>query len=183
MKLSLSGLGKKQMIGFAVAYLITILFLAFLVKGKMVDLRTISAELFERKAEVGKVRELIDARERHQQEIVELESRIEIYEDKLPEQKEVPRLFRELDEIAGQSQIEIISVGPEESEENLYYYRYWRRLELEGGYHELGYFINRLEKLDRFIKVDDLWMGSNPNNPRRHNIKLTVSTFVSKEAI
>ncbi len=183
MKFSLAELGKKQAVGFTVAYVIIILLLVFLVKGKVVSLRAISMELSRKRVAVEEAKELIDGEDRYRQEIDELEKRIEMYEDKLPERREVPQLFRELDEVAGQSQIKIISVGSEEFEESQHYRRYWRRLELEGGYHELGRFINKLESLSRFIKVDDIQIGSTPENLLKHNIKLTVNTFVSRETI
>lgn len=182
-KFSLAELGKKQTVGFTLAYVIIILLLVFLVKGKAVSLRAISMELSKKRVLVEEAKELINGAERYRQEIVQLEKRIKAYEAKLPEQREVPQLFRELDEMAGQSQIKIISVGSEEFEERQHHRRYWRGLGLEGGYHELGRFINKLESLDRFIKVDDIEIISDPENLLKHNIKLTVSTFVSRETI
>ncbi len=183
MKFSLAGLEKKQMAGFAIAYVIVVFLLSFLVKGRVVSLRAISMELSKKTAAVEEAEELIEGQERYRQEIDQLKKRIEIYEDKLPERREVPQLFRDLDEIAGQSQIKILEVGSDVVEDNDQYRGYSRRLELEGGYHELGRFINKLESLGRFIKVDDIQISSDPQNLLKHNIKLVVSTFVSKETI
>ena len=183
MKFDLAGLDKKQMAGFAVAYVIVAVLLSFLIKSRVVSWRTTSVELKEKRAAVEEARELIKDEEKYRQEIVQMERRIKKYEDKLPERREVPKLFRELDEIAEHSQIKIISVGSEQSEESQHYLRYWRSLDLEGGYHELGRFINKLESSGRFIKVDDIQVSSNPENVLKHNIKLTVSTFVSRGAI
>ncbi len=182
-KFSLAGLEKKQIAGFTVAYIVILLLLSLFLKAKINNLKTISIELSKKTAAVEEAEELIEGQERYRQEIDQLKKRIEIYEDKLPEQREVPQLFRELDEIAGQSQIKIISVGSEQFEEREHYWRYWMDLALEGGYHELGRFINKLESLGRFIKVDDIQISSDPQNLLKHNIKLVVSTFVSKETI
>ena len=181
MTFSLAGLDKRQMAGFIVGYVVVVALLCYLVKGRVGSLRTVSKELSEKKAAVEEARELIAGAERYRQEIARLEKRIKVYEAKLPEQREVPELFRELDQIAGQSQIKINSVGEEESHEMEHYSRHWMELGLEGGYHELGRFVNKLESLGRFIKVDDIEVVSNPENLLKHDIKLTVSTFVSKE--
>lgn len=180
---SLAGLDKKQIAVFALVYIAIIFLLVFLVKGRVTSFRKASRELSEGRAALKEVKELIEGADRYRQEIAQLKGRIEVYEAKLPEQREVPQLFKALDEIAGQSQIKIIAVSSEELEEREHYQRYWRKLTLEGGYHALGRFINRLESSDRFIKLDDIQVTSNPENLLKHKINLVVSTFVSRGTI
>lgn len=62
--------------------------------------------------------------------------------------------------------------------------RYWLQglyLELSADYHTLGKFINKLENASPFLKVLDLSIMADKNNPVKHNVKLTVGAYVAEE--
>jgi Tfp pilus assembly protein PilO len=53
-------------------------------------------------------------------------------------------------------------------------------INLRCSYHDLGRFINMIENSDRFMKVTDLTINTNPD-PMVHNIRLIVNIFVLKK--
>lgn len=172
--------GQREIIGLAVILLVVAIILCFLIKLEITSLKKSSRELLEKKASLTEVKKLINNQEAYEEEIRLLEERIKSYESKLPEQEEVSELFRELDRIAAESQIKFIKVEEGLSETEQHYHRFYWKLQLEGGYHELKRFINKLENLDRFIRVDNISISTNSENFLRHKINLEVSTFVSK---
>ncbi len=181
MKLAPFALGRKEMIAIAGVFILLVFLFSFLIISQVNSLKKISGQLTEERTKLAEARSLIDNRQRYEKEIKLLERRIEFYEDKLPERKEVPQLFRELDKVAAESQIKFVSVEEKPPEERKHYRRFQWNLQMEGGYHELGRFINKLENLDRFIEVSNIQISSNPENFLQHNIRMEVSTFVSKE--
>lgn len=174
-------LGRKEIAILAIIFLLVISLLSYLTASRVNSLRNISRELAKESVTLTEVRRVIGSREKYEEDINRLEGQVKSYEDKLPEKKEVPQLFRQLDKVASESQIKFVSVEEGLPEEGKQYRRYYWKLQLVGGYHELGRFINKLENLDRFIRVDNIQISTNPKNPLKHNIGLEVSTFVSKE--
>ena len=55
-------------------------------------------------------------------------------------------------------------------------------IELRAGYHKLAGFINRFENLSPFLKVIDIDIAGNRNDPSNHIVKLKVGAYVSKES-
>ena len=53
-------------------------------------------------------------------------------------------------------------------------------IEARAGYHQCGIFINKLENMEKFIRVDDVDIRGSSRDPRRHDIKLRVSTYIAK---
>jgi len=54
------------------------------------------------------------------------------------------------------------------------------KLDVVGGYHKLGSFINALENSDKFCFVDELMIGRDPAEPLREKINLVIKTYVKK---
>ncbi len=181
MKLAPLVLGRKEMIAAAGGYIFLVFLFSFLIISQVHSWKLISGQLAKERTRLAEAKGLIDNRKSYEEEIKLLERRIGFYEDKLPESKEVPQLFRELDKVAAESRIKFVSVEEKLPEERKHYRRFQWNLRMEGGYHELGRFINKLENLGRFIKVSNIQISSNPKNFLEHNINMEVSTFVSKE--
>jgi len=181
MKLPPLALGRKEMIAIAGVFILLVSLFSFLIISQVNSLKQIAGQLAKERTKLAEARRLIDNRKRYETEIKVLERRIEFYEDKLPDRKEVPQLFRELDKVATESQIKFVSVEEKLPEERKHYRRFQWNLQMEGGYHELGRFINKLENMDRFIEVSNIQIASNPGNFLKHDIRMEVSTFVSKE--
>jgi len=108
------------------------------------------------------------------------EEKIVYYEAKLPGKDEVAALFKELDEKAQEARVQYMTISEASEEMGEHYTKFTRKIVLTGGYHEVGRFINKLEALDRLVRVDDISMESDPSQPFQHNVVLVVSTYVAK---
>lgn len=107
------------------------------------------------------------------------------YEKKFPKEEEVPALLESLSTIAKRSSVDIIAVKPvkiEAKEQMEKIAGIFHEIPIEilakGGYHQLGQFINRLENLDRFMEVIDIEIVRDNTTPRRHYLRLLVSTYI-----
>jgi len=114
-----------------------------------------------------------------------LELELESYSKGLPGQKEIPEFLEELSSVAKVSGVKILSITPSELKEaksveaREYYGEMPVFITAESGYHQLGFFINNIESGERFILVEDLNIQHNAESPRKHDVMLTLKTYVS----
>ncbi|MBU4312484.1 MAG: type 4a pilus biogenesis protein PilO [Candidatus Omnitrophica bacterium] len=106
-------------------------------------------------------------------------------EQRLPAQDEISNLLGDFSRVAESSGVKILKVKPLEdaggaAEANGIYAEFPILIEARGGYHQLGSFINRLEGMDRFIDIEDIDINGRTGDPRRHDAKLRVITYIVK---
>ncbi len=112
--------------------------------------------------------------------------KVESYEEQLPAEQEIPALLENLSNMAKESNIKIVGIVPAMSfvvddksvNENQIYREIPIRITAKSGYHELGHFLNKLENADRFMKVTDIDIKANVATPTKHDVELTVCTYV-----
>mgnify|MGYP001597359362 FL=1 len=118
-------------------------------------------------------------------ELAEIEKKVTYYKDKLPAEKEMPLLLKGFTDMANQCRIKFITIQPQDTYSqspagSAHYIEIPITINLRCSYHDLGRFINMIENSDRFMKVTDLTINTNPD-PMAHNIRLIVNIFVLKK--
>ena len=91
-------------------------------------------------------------------------------------------LLEELSEVAIESGVKILSIKPitmpeTAADKSGIYRQVPISIEAKCGYHDLGLFIQKLESLDRFMKISDIYLESNKSDAIRHNAKLEITTY------
>lgn len=107
-------------------------------------------------------------------------------EKRLPNQDQVSSLLEDFSIVAESSGVKILRLKPlEESgntakskSANALYSEFPILIEARAGYHQLGYFVNKVENMDRFIKVTEVDISGNDRDPRHHTIKMRIITYV-----
>lgn len=74
----------------------------------------------------------------------------------LPDQKEIPGLLDSVSQLGAQVGLENILFQPQPEQRHEFYAVIPVRLDLIGSYHELGTFFDKISKLNRILKVDNL---------------------------
>lgn len=112
------------------------------------------------------------------------------YVKRFSREEEIPQLLETLSKIAAESEVAILAVRPAATQldkQDKKLANIFREVPIEiramGGYHQLGSFINKLETLDRFLKVTDISITQNINTPRNHSLRLLVATYILKESM
>jgi type IV pilus assembly protein PilO len=104
-------------------------------------------------------RELVDSRrivadlERFRREIAELEQQIDVAKERLPTEKDIPPLYRTLSDAAFQSGLGVALFQPRDLKINEYFTEIPIAVNVEGGYHQLGEFFERVAGLPRVVNV------------------------------
>ena len=113
--------------------------------------------------------------------------KIDLYEKKLPAQKEIPNLLEDLSSMARNANITIIGIMPtplpaplrgQKEKKGQVYQETPILITAKSGYHELGHFLSNLESGDRFMKVVDISVRANAAAPKKHDVELMVHTYV-----
>jgi type IV pilus assembly protein PilO len=118
-----------------------------------------------------------------QAEVDDLNNRLEALSAVLPEQEEVAGLLRRLVTFAQQSNLTIQAFRPQAAVMREMHAEWPIQLELEGTYHNLGMFFDRVSKFSRIINVSDVVIRV--REPAELNLTITAectaTTFVLLE--
>lgn len=177
---------KKETLVFIIigAFLFVFLYFQFFLKTTISELFALSPEIRKLKIDIKNTKEDLYHEETLKKRLKDMEGRIDIYERKLPVEHEIPMLLEDLSRMAKDSYVKILGITPvgvgirEKQKKSKVYREIPIMIKAKSGYHELATFINRLEDADRFMELSDIKIKSNKDDPRRHDIELTVSTYV-----
>ncbi|MCX5687145.1 MAG: type 4a pilus biogenesis protein PilO [Candidatus Omnitrophica bacterium] len=108
------------------------------------------------------------------------------FEKRLPSQDQISSLLEDFSNVAESSGVNILKIKPLEesvpvSKQKVVsnsYTEFPILIEARAGYHQLGVFVNKLETMDRFIKIIDMDVSGTVKNPRDHDIKIGIITYV-----
>lgn len=93
-------------------------------------------------------------------EIADLEARLDSLRAVLPEQKDVGELLRRLQTLATQSNLAIRAFKPLAIAQQQMHAEWPIQLELDGTYHDLGIFFDKVSKVPRIINISAIGLKS-----------------------
>lgn len=145
------------------------------------------ARLATREQELGTIRGRINkglttARQlpEFRKEVAELQARLDSLKPILPEEKDAADLLRRVNTLAVQSNLTIRSFRPQAIATRQMHAEWPITLELEGSYHNLGLFLDRVSKFPRIINVGalDIRSKQQPTANATIEVTCTATTFV-----
>jgi type IV pilus assembly protein PilO len=117
-------------------------------------------------------------------EVAELQTRLESLKPILPEEKDAADLLRRVNTLAVQSSLTIRGFRPQAIATKKMHAEWPITLELEGSYHNLGTFLDRVSKFPRIINVGglDIRTKREPSPGATIEVTCTATTFVLIES-
>ena len=118
-----------------------------------------------------------------QEQVADLESRLESLRAVLPEQKDVGDLLRRIQTLAVQSSLTIRGFQPQPIVTQAMHAEWPISLQLAGTYHNLGLFFDRISKFSRLINISDVVVRAvaQPEENLTITAECTATTFVLLE--
>jgi type IV pilus assembly protein PilO len=115
-----------------------------------------------------------------QREVALLEAKLETLKRILPPEKETPDLMRKVQSLAAQSNLVIKTFSPAATVNKDFYQEWPINVAVEGSYHNLGYFFDRVSRLSRLVNVGNLKVASRttPTPSRTITANCVATTFV-----
>ena len=116
-------------------------------------------------------------------EIAELEARLEVLKPILPTDRDAGDLLRRVQTLAVQSNLTILGFRPQAITLNEIHAEWPIALQLEGNYHNLGVFLDRVSKFPRIINIAGMNLQAKPQPEANAsmNMAVTATTFVLTE--
>jgi type IV pilus assembly protein PilO len=113
-------------------------------------------------------------------QVSELENRLEGLKPILPEEKDVGDLLRRIQTLAVQSNLVILGFRPQVTTAKPLHDEWPIALVLEGNYHDLGLFLDRVSKFPRIINIGNIAIDQKnpPVGGATMEIQATATTFV-----
>ncbi len=145
------------------------------------------ADLVQKKTkvtgDVNKARAQVAEIDRFRRELVELEKRLVLLQDRLPSEKETPTLYRALSSAAEQAGLGVSLFQPREARAKDVVNEIPIILAAEGDYHQLAKFFERVAGLPRVVTVNDFKMSGLGKS--RHSMKadMTLATYMYRSTL
>src|SRR5688500_9621825 len=146
-----------------------------------------NASIEERRVQLAGIRRDIDrglatARRlpEFRREVTQLEAQLDRLRAVLPEEQDVADLLRRVQGMATQSNLSILGFTPHAVAKKQLHAEWPIGLKLEGNYHDLGSFLERVSKFPRIINVGDIKINARPNQNDGSTVtaECTATTFV-----
>jgi len=118
-----------------------------------------------------------------QREVALLEARLETLKRILPQTKETPDLMRKIQALAAQSNLLIKKFNPGTPVNKDFYQEWPIVVEVEGTFHNLGYFFDRVGRLPRLVNAGNLKIKAQQKQTASNTINAAcvATTFVYVE--
>jgi type IV pilus assembly protein PilO len=145
--------------------------------NKLTQKRNLQAEVDNAKTTAARLPEF-------RREVERKEATLQALSRILPSQKEVDDLLRKVQQLAAESSLDVLRFKPEATKPQNFYAEWPISLELDGSYHNLAYFFDRLSRLSRIVNVSNLQVDAKPDPNIASTIKATctATTFVFIES-
>jgi type IV pilus assembly protein PilO len=119
-----------------------------------------------------------------QREVQALEARLETLKRILPPEKEMPDLMRRVQYLAAQSSLSIKKFNPAAVAQKDFYVEVPVNLDVEGTYHNLGAFLDRVSRMSRLVNVGNIKIKAQTKPTISSTIQASAvaTTYVYKDA-
>ena len=165
------------------------LFLALLIGGvfwwqylspAMEEEKTKTARLESLQREIRALEVTANKLAEFQREVALLEAKLETLKRILPPEKETPDLMRKVQSLASQSSLLIKTFTPGQTVNKEFYQEWPINMSVEGNYHNLGIFFDRVGRLSRLVNIGNIKIQSRPDQTVSNTISAScvATTFV-----
>lgn len=119
-----------------------------------------------------------------QREVQALEARLETLKRILPPEKEMPDLMRRIQYLAAQSSLQIRKFNPAAVVQKDFYQEVPVNIDVEGTYHNMGAFLDRVSRMSRLVNMGDLKIKSQSTQTLNNTVAVstTATTYVYVDA-
>jgi type IV pilus assembly protein PilO len=156
----------------------------FQVWGPMVEEHTKKSANLERlQKEIRALEVTANKLPEFQREVVLLEAKLDTLKRILPPSKETPDLMKKVQYLAVQSNLTIRKFNPSATNSRDFYQEFPILVDVEGTYHNLAMFFDRIRRLSRLVNVGNLKIKSQakPTGSKTISSSSQVVTFVYVE--
>jgi len=152
---------KIKLVVFAVLILLPIGLFYFLPYTKNVKkIEGLSKQKAALQTEIAKAKKAASEKEKIEQELRETEEKFKETATVLPKEKEIPGLLTNISDLGKRAALDFNQFRPGAEIPKDFYAEIPVDIQIKGPYHNLGYFLDKISKLERIVTVNNIRMGS-----------------------
>jgi type IV pilus assembly protein PilO len=155
-------------------------FYYFIESPRQIELEAKTKELSEIRGRISKGQAMARQLPEFRKEIAGLEARLESLKPILPDERDVGDLLRRVQTLATQSNLQVRGFRPQAITTKEMHAEWPIALQLEGNYHNLGLFLDRVSKFPRIINIGSMVVTQKPEPTATASMAIaaTATTFV-----
>ena len=155
----------------------------FGVKPKLENIKRLDSKLNELQVKVQEGRAAKQKLPQFREEVRRLELELDKLLRILPARRNTPDLLRRIRQLTEQGNFNLLRFTPGNFLDHDFYSEWPIQISLQGTYHNLALFFDRIGRFSRIINVENLKMSAMNRNPRGYTIGATfvAKTFVYRE--
>jgi type IV pilus assembly protein PilO len=155
-------LDKKVKILVAVALFVlpVVLFYFFFYAPNLEKIRSLETDKIALTSDVNKAKNAAKNLKKHKAELEATKKYFEKIAVVLPKKKEIPKLLRNISDLGKSAGLDFVSFAPGNEIPKEFYAEIPINIKISGPYHNMGYFLDQVSKLDRIVTVNNITMGS-----------------------
>ena len=158
----------------------------FLILPQWDEMGRLQFQLQKLQADLSQKQAVAANRSKLEAELKVLEENLKVALVKLPEEKDIPNLLTKVNTLGQESGLEFFLFKPGPPVRRGFYAEVPIDMRVQGGYHALGKFLDRVSKLERIVNVNDIKIVPLPANQQADaktvvaDLKAMTYTFVEK---
>ncbi|MDG4475357.1 type 4a pilus biogenesis protein PilO [Thiovibrio frasassiensis] len=173
-KVSRLDMKQKMLIAGATCVLPCIAFFFLAYSPKSTEITTLEAKKSGIESEIQRVEKIASDLNKHKAEMAEVQRQFAEASLLLPDQKEIPSLLTTISGQATSSGLDVLSFKPLPEKPQQFYAEIPVDIAVQGPYHNVGVFLDRISKLPRVVAVNNIQMDS----PKQMGAEMSLkSTF------
>ncbi|MDP2938777.1 MAG: type 4a pilus biogenesis protein PilO [Candidatus Omnitrophota bacterium] len=148
-------------------------------------LRKIGAKVLVLSSDLRKAKKDIASQKEFKDKLTLLKGKIEEIGASVKPEEELPSILDTISRTANRTSVKITQLKPLKEERTVVlktgktlFYQIPVLIDVRCGYHELGKFLNELERGDLFLKIIALEVTTNQDDILHHLVRLTIQLFV-----
>ena len=174
----------ERIILFVIAALGILIGYYYLLTPQIARISLLRKNITQKKAEIQKAKIMISKKPQLEREFQTVQELIEEYQKRMPGEDKIPNFLSSLTDIANEHKVKLMSIDPgklKTSGKANIYTEYPIALGIKGGYHQIARFVNKLENLERFVKIYHISITSDKKDELKHNADIYLSIFIFQE--
>lgn len=159
-KVSLLDMKQKMMIAAAACILPCVAFFFLAYSPKSSEIQTLETKKSGIEEEIRKVEKIARDLDKHKAEMAEVQRQFAEVSLLLPDEKEIPSLLSTISGQATSSGLDVLSFKPLAEKPQQFYAEIPVDIAVQGSYHNVGVFLDKISKLPRVVSVNNIKMDS-----------------------
>ncbi|PLX46851.1 MAG: pilus assembly protein PilP [Desulfobulbaceae bacterium] len=168
---------------FVVVPLVAFYFLSYAPQQK--QMKQLEAKKISLLQTIRKVEAIAAEIDKHRAEMAEAQLMFQMASNLLPEQQEIPALLTGISDLGSNAGLEILTFKPGKENVQTFYAEIPLSISVQGSYHNIGVFLDRVSKMPRIVSVSSLSLQS-PKEEQgemilKSDVQLETYRFVEEE--